>query len=143
MPRGSRVLVVRRTGQDVAWDAARDVWWDDLMPRQPETHAAEAFDAEQPLYIMYTIDPAFAVHADAAAAAAGVPTDIRGAEAWAKRAIQAARGARLARPAMVEGSVGLIRVAPGPAVPGAALHVCQRPYYCDGSDWQSRTVNSN
>ncbi len=61
--------------------------------------------------LLEVLDPAFAVHADAAAAAAGVPTDIRGAEAWAKRAIQAARGARLARPAMVEGSVGLI-VAP-------------------------------
>jgi len=48
------VLVVRRTGQDVAWDEARDVWWEDLVPRQPETHEAEAFDAEQPLYIMYT-----------------------------------------------------------------------------------------
>ena len=61
--------------------------------------------------LLEVLDPAFAVHADAAAAAAGVPTDIRGAEAWAKRAIQAARGARLARPAMVDGSVGLI-VAP-------------------------------
>ena len=33
---------------------SRDVWWDDLVPRQPETHEAEAFDAEHPLYIMYT-----------------------------------------------------------------------------------------
>jgi RNA polymerase sigma factor (sigma-70 family) len=61
--------------------------------------------------LLEVLDPAFAVHPDAAAAPAGVPTDIRGAEAWAKQAIQAARGARLARPAMVEGSVGLI-VAP-------------------------------
>jgi RNA polymerase sigma factor (sigma-70 family) len=61
--------------------------------------------------LLEVLDPAFAVHADAAAAPAGVPTDIRGAEAWAKQAIRAARGARLARPAMVEGSVGLI-VAP-------------------------------
>jgi RNA polymerase sigma factor (sigma-70 family) len=56
------------------------------------------------------LDPAFAV--DATTVPPGVvPTDIRGAEAWAKQAIQAARGARFARPAMVEGSVGLI-VAP-------------------------------
>ena len=48
------VLVVRRTGQEVGWDEGRDVWWDDLVPRQPETHEPEAFDAEQPLYIMYT-----------------------------------------------------------------------------------------
>jgi RNA polymerase sigma factor (sigma-70 family) len=61
--------------------------------------------------LLEVLDPAFAVHADAAAAAAGVPTDIRGAEAWAKQAVRAARGARLARPAIVEGSVGVI-VAP-------------------------------
>jgi RNA polymerase sigma-70 factor (ECF subfamily) len=61
--------------------------------------------------LMEVLDPAFAVHADGTAAPGGVPTEIRGAEAWAKQAIQAARGARFARPAMVEGSVGLI-VAP-------------------------------
>ena len=49
-----RVLVVRRTGQDVAWDDARDVWWHEVVDRQPATHEAEAFDAEHPLYIMYT-----------------------------------------------------------------------------------------
>ncbi len=48
------VLVVRRTGQDVDWQDGRDVWWHDLVDRQRATHAAEAFDAEQPLYIMYT-----------------------------------------------------------------------------------------
>jgi RNA polymerase sigma-70 factor (ECF subfamily) len=61
--------------------------------------------------LVEVLDPAFAVHPDAAAAPGGVPSDIRGAEAWAKHAIQAARGARLARLAMVEGSVGII-VAP-------------------------------
>jgi acetyl-CoA synthetase len=53
-PDVEHVLVVRRTGQEVGWDDARDVWWHDLVPRQPETHEAEAFDAEHPLYIMYT-----------------------------------------------------------------------------------------
>jgi acetyl-CoA synthetase len=48
------VLVVRRTGQDVAWHEGRDVWWHDLVDSQPDAHRAEAFDAEQPLYIMYT-----------------------------------------------------------------------------------------
>ncbi|MCU1678528.1 MAG: acetyl-coenzyme synthetase [Frankiales bacterium] len=49
-----KVLVVRRTGQDVAWNDERDVWWHDIVDRQPETHVAEAHDAEHPLYIMYT-----------------------------------------------------------------------------------------
>ncbi len=48
------VLVIRRTGQDVAWTAGRDVWWSDIVDRQSDQHAAEAFDAEHPLYIMYT-----------------------------------------------------------------------------------------
>jgi acetyl-CoA synthetase len=48
------VLVVRRTGQAVAWDERRDVWWHDLVDRQAPEHEAASFDAEHPLYIMYT-----------------------------------------------------------------------------------------
>jgi len=48
------VLVVRRTGQDVAWNDAKDVWWHDLVGRQSEEHEAEPHDAEHPLYVMYT-----------------------------------------------------------------------------------------
>ena len=53
-PDVERVLVVRRTGQEVAWDDARDVWWHEAVDRQPTEHEAQAFDAEHPLYIMYT-----------------------------------------------------------------------------------------
>jgi acetyl-CoA synthetase len=48
------VMVVRRTGQDVAWTDGRDVWWDDVVGRQSTEHTPEAFDAEHPLYVMYT-----------------------------------------------------------------------------------------
>ncbi|SDY05206.1 acetyl-coenzyme A synthetase [Geodermatophilus africanus] len=48
------VLVVRRTEQDVAWTEGRDLWWQDVVDRQSTEHTAEAFDAEHPLYIMYT-----------------------------------------------------------------------------------------
>ena len=48
------VLVVRRTGQDVSWTEGRDVWWHEVVERQADTHEAEAFDAEHPLYVMYT-----------------------------------------------------------------------------------------
>jgi acetyl-CoA synthetase len=48
------VLVVRRGGNEVDWDGARDVWWSELVERQPRTHAAQAFDAENPLFILYT-----------------------------------------------------------------------------------------
>ncbi|MGZ4427220.1 MAG: acetate--CoA ligase [Nocardioidaceae bacterium] len=48
------VLVVKRTGQDVAWTDGRDVWWDDAVGRQSKDHTPEAFDSEHPLYVMYT-----------------------------------------------------------------------------------------
>jgi acetyl-CoA synthetase len=48
------VLVVRRTGQDVEWTEGRDVWWHDLVDKQSADHTPEAFDAEHPLYVMYT-----------------------------------------------------------------------------------------
>ena len=53
-PGVERVLVVRRTGQDIAWDDARDVWWHDTVSRQPSEHTPDYFDSEHPLYIMYT-----------------------------------------------------------------------------------------
>jgi len=49
-----RVLVVRRTGQDVPWQEGRDVWWHDLVESQPDRHTYQAFDAEHPLFILYT-----------------------------------------------------------------------------------------
>jgi acetyl-CoA synthetase len=48
------VLVVRRTGQDVEWTEGRDQWWHDLVEGQSPEHTPEAFDAEHPLYVMYT-----------------------------------------------------------------------------------------
>ncbi|MDQ3465048.1 MAG: acetate--CoA ligase [Actinomycetota bacterium] len=49
-----KVLVVRRTGDDVPWTEGRDVWWHDLVDGQSETHEAQAFDSENPLFILYT-----------------------------------------------------------------------------------------
>jgi acetyl-CoA synthetase len=48
------VLVLRRTGQEVNWVEGRDVWWHEIVDRQPPTHEPESFDSEHPLYIMYT-----------------------------------------------------------------------------------------
>ena len=53
-PGVEHVLVVRRTGDDVAWNEGRDLWWHDVVDRQAETHEPEDFDSEHPLYIMYT-----------------------------------------------------------------------------------------
>ncbi len=53
-PGVKNVLVVKRTGQETAMVQGRDVWWDDVVGKQPEEHTAELFPAEHPLYIMYT-----------------------------------------------------------------------------------------
>src|SRR5699024_7376485 len=41
-------------GQDVAWTEGRDRWWHDLMADASAEHTPQAFDAEHPLYVMYT-----------------------------------------------------------------------------------------
>jgi acetyl-CoA synthetase len=48
------VLVVRRTGQEVDWIDGRDRWWHETVGSQPAEHTPESFDAEHPLYVMYT-----------------------------------------------------------------------------------------
>jgi acetyl-CoA synthetase len=53
-PSVQKVLVVRRTGQDVAWDDEKDVWWHDVVDSASQTHEAQAFDSEHPLFILYT-----------------------------------------------------------------------------------------
>ncbi|WP_436497794.1 acetate--CoA ligase [Actinokineospora sp. HUAS TT18] len=47
------VVVVRRTGSSVDW-SERDLWWHDLVDAQSDTHVPESFDAEHPLFILYT-----------------------------------------------------------------------------------------
>ena len=49
-----KVLVVRRTEQDVAWNESVDVWWDDVVGSASTDHAPQPFDSEHPLYVMYT-----------------------------------------------------------------------------------------
>ncbi|BDE57508.1 acetate--CoA ligase [Rhodococcus hoagii] len=48
------VLVVKRTGIDVDITDGRDLWWHDTVEKASDTHEAQAFDAEHPLFILYT-----------------------------------------------------------------------------------------
>lgn len=48
------VLVVRRTGNEVSWDADRDIWWHDAVPAASAEHVAQPFPSENPLFILYT-----------------------------------------------------------------------------------------
>jgi acetyl-CoA synthetase len=49
-----KVLVVKRTGTEVAWDDSRDVWWHEALAAADEIHPAVGHDSEHPLFILYT-----------------------------------------------------------------------------------------
>jgi acetyl-CoA synthetase len=49
-----KVLVVRRTGEEVPMTEGRDVWWHDVVESQSTEHTPEAFDSEHPLFVLYT-----------------------------------------------------------------------------------------
>ena len=68
---------------------------------------AADFDA-----LVSVLDPDIVVRVDDTAATPGLPRESRGAAVWAKEGIKAARGARFARPVLVDGSIGVV-VAPG------------------------------
>jgi acetyl-CoA synthetase len=53
-PSIEKVLVLRRTAQDVAWTEGRDVWWHDVVPEQTVECPPEPMDAEDLLYLLYT-----------------------------------------------------------------------------------------
>ncbi len=50
----SSVLVVKRGENDVEWTDGRDIWWHDAVGSAEPEHVAEGFEAENPLFILYT-----------------------------------------------------------------------------------------
>ncbi len=53
-PTIEKVLVLRRTEQDVEMIEGRDVWWHDLVPQQSTECEPEPMDSEDLLYLLYT-----------------------------------------------------------------------------------------
>jgi acetyl-CoA synthetase len=53
-PDVSTVIVLKRTGGNVAWDSSRDFWWHDIVDTQSADCACEEMNAEDPLFILYT-----------------------------------------------------------------------------------------
>lgn len=49
-----KMVVVKRAGNETAWDQNRDLWWHELTKDAGETCEAETMDAEDPLFILYT-----------------------------------------------------------------------------------------
>src|SRR5579864_241165 len=52
--RRGHLVVVKRTGEKVAWKQGRDLWWHELEKKAKAKCPAPAFDSEHPLYILYT-----------------------------------------------------------------------------------------
>jgi acetyl-CoA synthetase len=48
------VIVYKRTGGNISFNAPRDLWMHDLVAKQPETCEPEWVGAEHPLFILYT-----------------------------------------------------------------------------------------
>ncbi|NBU23156.1 MAG: acetate--CoA ligase [Actinobacteria bacterium] len=48
------VLVVNRTGDKVDWTEGRDLWWHEELAVVDAEHKAQGFNAEHPLFILYT-----------------------------------------------------------------------------------------
>lgn len=49
-----KVLVVKRTGGDIAWGENRDVWYHEAVDKASPASEPEAMNAEDPLFILYT-----------------------------------------------------------------------------------------
>jgi acetyl-CoA synthetase len=52
-PSIENVLVVQRTGMDVSWNS-KDIWWHEALANSATEHEALGFNAEHPLFILYT-----------------------------------------------------------------------------------------
>lgn len=53
-PSVKNVLVVKRTGQDTAFNPEIDTWWHEALEAASPEHEAQPFEAENPLFILYT-----------------------------------------------------------------------------------------
>lgn len=53
-PTVKKMVVVKRTGGNVAWEEGRDVWYHDVMAKASADCPPEPMDAEDPLFILYT-----------------------------------------------------------------------------------------
>ena len=53
-PNVHTVVVVKRTGGDIAWNDSRDYWYHELMADASADCPPEKMDAEDPLFILYT-----------------------------------------------------------------------------------------
>lgn len=53
-PSVEHVIVLERGGNQITWNAAKDIWWKDVVGSASDQHEAEGFESENPLFILYT-----------------------------------------------------------------------------------------
>jgi acetyl-CoA synthetase len=53
-PSVEHVVVLRRGGNEVAWNLKTDLWWEDVVGSASDQHEAQGFESENPLFILYT-----------------------------------------------------------------------------------------
>ena len=53
-PNVNTVVVIKRTGADIAWHEQRDCWYDEIIANESNDCPAEPMNAEDPLFILYT-----------------------------------------------------------------------------------------
>ncbi len=49
-----KTVVVKRMGNDIAWEKGRDIWWDEVVSGQSDHCDPETMDSEDPFFILYT-----------------------------------------------------------------------------------------
>jgi acetyl-CoA synthetase len=53
-PSVGTVVVLRRLGREIPWNASRDRWWHELVAREPDRHEAVPVPADHPAILIYT-----------------------------------------------------------------------------------------
>ena len=53
-PEVKNTLVVKRTGGDIQWNKARDIWYEEISKNVATSCTPEPMDSEDPLFILYT-----------------------------------------------------------------------------------------
>lgn len=52
--RPKKVMVVKRTGAEIAWNPDRDIWYHEAIKTESHQCSPEVMDSEDPLFILYT-----------------------------------------------------------------------------------------
>ena len=53
-PEVKNTLVIKRTGGDIPWNEARDIWYEEISKNVATSCIPESMDSEDPLFILYT-----------------------------------------------------------------------------------------